>query len=231
MVMASFRYIGRGLYSISEASRLAGVPAKRIRRWNHGYAFRDQRGQTRRSRPVVLSEIEQPSSAVDTIFFADLIEIRFVNILRNLGVSWPTIRDAADAARAELGEHPFASRRLSTDGTEIFIRVGDTTLMNIVTKQLAWRRILEKFLHDLDFDELDRASRWWPIGRKRRVVVDPARAFGTPIVVERVPTWVLASAVRAEGSVERAAWAYEVSKASVRDAVAFELRHGISRRV
>jgi uncharacterized protein (DUF433 family) len=228
--MATFRFIGRGLYSVPEAHRLTGVPAARIRRWIHGYEFWDRRGELHVSDAVVRSQ-GAPSPAIATLFFSDMIEVRFVNQLRRLGVSWPTIRKAAIAAAAELQtDHPFASRRLTTDGSAVFLKLGDTVLMDIVTKQYAWRRILRAFLRDLDFSATDQASRWWPLGRQRRVVVDPERSFGSPIVVERVPTWVLAAATRAEGSARRAADAYEVSSASVRDAVLFERRHGLTPR-
>jgi uncharacterized protein (DUF433 family) len=57
----------------------------------------------------------------------------------------------------------------------------------------------------------------------KSVVVDPARVFGRPIVVEGgVPTEVLADAVRAEGSPARVAKLYEVPLAAVQDALTFE---------
>ncbi len=35
-----FKVIGRGVYSLAEAERLAKVPRKRIKRWTAGYAYR-----------------------------------------------------------------------------------------------------------------------------------------------------------------------------------------------
>jgi uncharacterized protein (DUF433 family) len=59
--------------------------------------------------------------------------------------------------------------------------------------------------------------------RRRQVVLDPARAFGQPIVDrEGVPTATLAESYEAEGSIERVAGWFEISVASVRDAVEFE---------
>ena len=67
-------------------------------------------------------------------------------------------------------------------------------------------------------------ARWFPLGASRNtIVLDPARAFGRPIVASGgVPTEVLAQAVEVEGSVERVAKLYEVPLPAVRDALAFQ---------
>ncbi len=56
-----------------------------------------------------------------------------------------------------------------------------------------------------------------------RVVLDPQRAFGQPIVTkEGVPTTTLAEAIAVEGTVDRVARIYDVGPDSVRDAIRFE---------
>lgn len=67
------------------------------------------------------------------------------------------------------------------------------------------------------------AARWFPVA-SRRVVIDPARSFGQPIVQEGVPTLVLAKTFAAEGSYSRVARWYDVDVRSVRAAVDFEHR-------
>jgi uncharacterized protein (DUF433 family) len=55
--------------------------------------------------------------------------------------------------------------------------------------------------------------------------VDPARAFGRPIVANRgVPTEVLANAVKVEASIEKVAQLYDVLLVEVREALHFEQR-------
>jgi len=62
---------------------------------------------------------------------------------------------------------------------------------------------------------------WRP--RSNRVILDPQRSFGEPIVAdEGIPTDILASAYVAEGSVDAVARWYEVDPAAVEDAVEFE---------
>ncbi len=74
----------------------------------------------------------------------------------------------------------------------------------------------------IDFDK-NQAERWWPLGRRKQVVIDPKRSFGQPIVNEGgVPTVVLADAYRAERSIKRVVAWFDVGKAAVRDAVEYE---------
>ena len=86
---------------------------------------------------------------------------------------------------------------------------------------MAFRTVVEPSLRDLEF-EADAVARWYPLGIGRSVVVDPARAFGRPLAEGGVPTEVLANAATVEGSIGKAARAYEVAPAAVRDAVEFE---------
>jgi uncharacterized protein (DUF433 family) len=60
----------------------------------------------------------------------------------------------------------------------------------------------DKLYDALDYSEYDELLRWFPLGKNRRVVVDPGRSFGRPISLEGVPTAVLASALKAEKSAE-----------------------------
>ncbi len=49
--------------------------------------------------------------------FLDLIEIRFVDAFRRVGVSWATLRRANERAQEMFGgSHPFCTNRFVTDG-------------------------------------------------------------------------------------------------------------------
>jgi Phage integrase family len=55
-------------------------------------------------------------------------------------------------------------------------------LVDLRRRQNVFHRIVEPSLHDLEF-EADALARWFPLGRSRgSIVIDPARAFGRPIV-------------------------------------------------
>lgn len=229
MTLENGSLVGVGLYTVSESARLAAVSASRIRRWLRGYVHRHDETE-RYSPPVWVSSVPVLDGALG-LSFADLVEVRFVDAFLAAGVSWKTIRSAAARARDLLGvSHPFSTRKFSTDGRTIFAEVlrdtGELTLLDIVKSQYAFHRVISPSLYaGLEFDNEDVVQRWWPLGRARRVVLDPKRAFGQPIIgTAGIPTAVLADAVRAEGSLSAAAAWYKVEVAAVRDAVAFEDR-------
>jgi uncharacterized protein (DUF433 family) len=161
--------------------------------------------------------------------FSDLIEIRFLDRFREHGVSWPAIRIAAARARDYIARpHPFSSRLFKTDGRTILLEIlrpgDDPKLLDLVSDQWELERVVSPMLYaGIDFDDFDMPARWWPLGRRRSVVLDPERSFGAPIVAkEGVPTAILARAAAAEQSKDSAAAIYQVSLKSVRDAVAYE---------
>ncbi len=227
MSVASTQLVGNGIYTIAEAARLIRVPPRRIRRWVLGYEYL-RGGKQVRSPEVVSLDYDQIEESV-ALSFRDMIELRFVDAFRRRGVSWHAIRLASRRATELLAtDHPFSTRAFRTDGktilTELVAEERDPDLLDLVKNQYALRRILSRYLYQgIEFSPEDRAERWWPLGRKRRVVVDPRRKFGKPITSEEgVPTQVLYRAVLAEGSeVAVASW-FEIDRRSVADAVAFE---------
>jgi hypothetical protein len=115
-------FIGAGIYTVPEASRLTGVFAARIRRWVKGYTY-VVGDKVLASRPVVHSQL-QPLDGVIALGFLDLIEVRFIDAFRRSGVSWKSIRLAYDRARELIGsEHPFSTKIFRSDGRRIFAEI------------------------------------------------------------------------------------------------------------
>jgi uncharacterized protein (DUF433 family) len=232
---AEFRFIGHGVYSIAEAGRLTGVPVRNLRRWARGYHFRYD-GKKGYSPPIIGTGLTQRSR--DPILeFRDIIEVRFLAAFRKFGVSWTVIRRVAAKVHDALKQtHPFATRIFRTDGRTILLELiskneKDHRLIDLLQDQYEWDRVIAAYLVDekVEFSETEDPIRWWPLGADRQVVVDPARAFGAPIVArEGVQTYLLAKAVGIEGDVDFVAHWYAVEPQAVRDAVSFEtsLRSG-----
>lgn len=140
-------------------------------------------------------------------------------------------RAAEEASRAFSQPHPFCLRRFRTDGRSIFAEVAkdenDVKLFDVVKKQAVFREVFDPLLSQIDYDmTTGLAVAWSPMGTKSPVVVDPARAFGQPIVRgPGVTTRVLAAAVlRGTETPESVAHWYDVDVDAVHAAVAFEVR-------
>ncbi len=166
--------------------------------------------------------------------FRDLIELRFVLAFLAEGLSLQTVRACLKTARELLGDaHPFSLRRLKTDGRSIFAEALRNVssegpealqreLLDLKQRQYVFGGVIEKSFKDLDFED-DLVARWRPYLGKKSIVIDPARAFGQPIVNDAaIPTATLVDALYAEGSERRVAHLYSVPVSVVRDAVAFE---------
>jgi uncharacterized protein (DUF433 family) len=231
--------LGRGVYGASEGLRLinfrrqfdvssGAVSRQTIARWIRGYDYR-RAGETRHSDPLWQPDYINEDETLE-LSFRDLIELRFVKTFKDHGLSLPTIRACFKRA-VELvhDDRPFSTQKFRTDGRTIFLEithdVQEGELIDLKRRQGVFHSVILPSLHDLEFDA-DIVARWFPLGMGRRtIVVDPARAFGRPIVVDGgVPIEVLADAVETEGGAHRVARLYDVPLAAVRDSVAFHQR-------
>ena len=219
--------IGVGLYSIPEASILTGIPARKIKSWMMGY----ESGSRTKQPPLWKSPVTE--SIDNTISFQDLLEIRFVNAFRQYGVLMPTIRAAVRQASEYFDQdYPFTCRQFQTDGRSIFATVeeetGDESLIDLVKKQNVFNRVIKPSLYTgIEYDgEESSALRWFPVPKSKKVVLDPERSFGKPIITTAgITTNALYQSWLAEDKDTRmVASLYEVDTASVDAAVSFEQR-------
>ncbi|MBV8664170.1 MAG: hypothetical protein JO107_13830 [Hyphomicrobiales bacterium] len=165
------------------------------------------------------------------IGFHDLIELRFVLAFLDRDLSLAVVRRCLEHAQALLGEErPFSTRRFRTDGKTIFLETvsamagedGGVALVDLKTKQMVFKQIVEQTFKDLDVVE-DSVVQWRPFRGKASIVMDPGRSFGKPIATEfGVPTAALARSAVAEGSAARAARLFGVPVPVANDAIAFE---------
>ncbi|CAN5131073.1 DUF433 domain-containing protein [soil metagenome] len=216
--------LNTGLYTVPEAARLTRVSIGKIRRWLKGYNFRS--GERIRHSDAVWQGELKPIENKLALSFRDLLELRFVDAFIRAGVSWRTMRRTHAKAQEELRTtHPFCSNRIFTDGRTILLRQGeedgDQPLVDLVTNQREFSRIVGPFRKELEFSGNDII--WYPLGKERQIVIDPRRNFGQPTTARSgVPSQVLARSVRANESAETVAAWYEVQTDEVRDAVEFE---------
>jgi uncharacterized protein (DUF433 family) len=103
-----------------------------------------------------------------------------------------TIRDAAAAIRREFHtEYGLATKRIATDGIDIFIEHADRELMRATDRQTPIREVIENDLRYIAWDVTDDAParlrlRQYP--NIAPVIIDPRFALGMPVIEEnRVP--------------------------------------------
>lgn len=174
------------LYEPAEAARLVGLSRGQVFRWLFGYSY-PYRERLRRQDPLVRQQLGTQESRRAS--FLDLIELRAAKLFMDRGSSPQRVRRAFREAQAICQEpFPFASRRLYTTGSRIFLEVGDgARLLELLTGgQWAIESVLRDALEQLDFDQdSGLADTWWPRGRQVPVKISPRRAFGAPTVETR----------------------------------------------
>jgi uncharacterized protein (DUF433 family) len=217
--------LGVGIYTIREAALITGVSSEAIKRWLWGYSHKSS-GSTKQEKPLWTSQIPTIDD-VKALGFRDLIEIRFVAHFRERGISLQSIRRTIDRATDLLARsYPLSSVRFKSHGGRIFAEVLEEQerklVFDLYTGQLLLSFMWDKLYDALEYSQYEELARWYPLGKDRRVVVDPKRSFGRPISLEGVPTSILASALRTEKTVENVAYWYRVDPASVRDADDYE---------
>lgn len=228
MPALTIRPLSAGAYTLPDAARLLGLPLPRLRSWVRGVPLDDQKsGEPTRRFPA--GSFETKGGGGDRHFdFLTLIELFTIAQLRKLGVKMATLR----VGRAELAtrygtSHPFALKGLLTDGVKMLKELGDDAILEVGTSgQTAFAKVIEPFCHRLEFDAATHlATRFYPAGEDKAIVVDPRHSFGRPVIAgTNITTESIASLIRAGEHPGDLAEDYRVS-VSIIDAVwAFELR-------
>ena len=236
-------YTGTGIYTLPEAARLINVPARKIHRWLYGYQFPKGSGEGRAqafSKPLWDPQLSQDEYQAEVIGFNDLLELRFISAFVEHGVSLQIVRRClATAKQLFVADYPMTSGSFKTDGKTIFAEaieksVKEGALVDLKTRQLAFRSIIHPSLYaGIEYDG-KRASKWYPHGKAQHVVLDPSRQFGSPILDDvGIPTDILFASFLAEGSTPQAVVqtgrVYDVSQRLVKAAIRFE--QGLKRTI
>jgi uncharacterized protein (DUF433 family) len=170
--------IGKGVYSVAEASRLTRLRTQRVREW-----FRGRESASRIFKPVFESDYPVYEEEY-AISFLDLIELNIGGKLRDANVPLPYLRKVYDHLRREYGDHPFCRRAIYVGEKKIFTRGLDdaesSSVIEAITSQSYFDKIILPFLERIDYDRGTQQAIRWRIADM--VVIDPKIRFGEPVV-------------------------------------------------
>lgn len=226
--------VGVGVYPQADASRLLRMTPSRVGRWVRGYSdwlsYATER--ERRAQPPILRARLPRLAGTTLLSFLDLMELRVVKALVDRGLSLQHVRGAARLASGIFkSPYPFASRRFYTDGQAVFASLSreadDDRIIEISRRhlQIIFGKTFEGYLEEIDFDpQSSLARRWWPLGRKVPVVLDPRVAFGAPIVEGTATRTDVVAGLAVAAGADMAGVAFHLKKEKVEAAVRFESR-------
>ena len=217
--------VGRPLYSYADADRLAGVSRGTSKRWISGYRSNNALGER-----VEYPPITPDNDALGAVSFVELIEIVAIGRLKESRFSIKRIRQIVEQCQSLLKvPRPLAMLSFKFDGRDIFVNKGETLLGLGKNKgQQAWNDLLSPFLEELDYTG-SYASRWWPLGRDKPIIIDPDYGYGLPVIENSgIRTETILERFNAGELAHQIAEDFNLNTMQVERALLFESNHRVA---
>lgn len=120
---------------------------------------------------------------------------------------------------------PFALKEvldgINTDGRRIYFTSNGNTVTLDGTRQLNLD-FIKVFFRNLEFDANDLASKLWPLGKNKSVLIDPERRFGHPVLNNKnVFPETIYSHFKAGDPVDYISYVYKLTEKEVQDAIEY----------
>ena len=211
-------------YSVAEVAHYLNLPRSTVRYWATGKDLFPALINVAGTDPVALS-------------FFNLVELHVLAAIRRRhAVPMRKIRSAIDYLRENTQDEsdklpPLLSRRLQTNGLDLFIEQYGRLVNISRAGQLAIRSVIEAALRRIERDPRGVPIKLYPFTRNNTddapamVVMDPALSAGRPIIAGTgLATEVIAERYKAGETVAELARDYERIKAEIEEAIRCELR-------
>ena len=211
--------IGIGIYTASEIAKILRVPYSKVYTWMNKYWD----GKLGNSYGTKYSWQIEGTRAVS---FHTFVEFYVMMRFADAGVKPKQVLEAHnELVKMYDTAFPFAHREvlegMRSDGKRIFLENKEGTIELNGKKQFELE-IIKLFFVNLDFDNDDLASRYWPMGKNKAVIVDPKRKFGRVVLNKRnIYPEVLYSHYRAGDSVKYLSVVYELAEDDITDAIEY----------
>lgn len=208
--------LGSGFFTISDIARILKIDRNKISYLVRNY-WNDR--LSKRSDYKYLFE----TNKVLALNFYALIEIKVFYVLRQNGVAYKKTLEAHEFLSKKFNTpYPFAHHSFYRSGGDILFEEGNDFIQAESTQQIAIRGIIEPFSEKIEYSSDNIAKAYYPLGKDRKVVVDPDHQFGEPVLLN---TNILASTVykmyKAGDSINLISRSYNLDEHSINDAISF----------
>ena len=213
-------------YPIHEAARYVKVPVATLRSWVFGREY-EAAGTTRRFPSIVTPASRRPPM----LSFWNLVEAHVLRALRtDHGVPVKAVRTAVAYAEKYLGvERLLLSKELQAGAGSLFLERYGALIELSASGQIAMRQVFEAHLKRVVWDSGQFPIRLHPFigpaggSADQPIAIDPAIAFGRPIVVRRsITTAVIAERIDLGESVEALMQDYSLDRKDIEQAILYE---------
>ncbi len=211
--------IGSGIYTIAEITKILRLPYHKVNTWVNTY-WDGKLGQAFQSR---YSWTVNKSKAVS---FHTLVEFYILFLLAQAGVKTNQVLKAhLELSKIYNTPFPFAQKNIlkgiRTDGKKIFFNTNGGTI-SLDGKFQFQIEFVKLFFKNLEFDDELLANRFYPLGKKRNIVVDPTRQFGHPVIGNtNIYPETIFNLYKAGEPTKFIAHLYEINEKEVQDAIEY----------
>jgi len=171
--------IGYGIYTASEIAKILRIPYRKVYTWMNKY-WDGKIGI------AYGSKYSWDINGKRAVSFHTFIEFYVMMRFSEAGVKPKQVLEAhSELSKMYSTAFPFARKEvlegIKSDGKHIYLQTKKGILELNGTKQFNLD-LIEIFFVNLEFDNANLASRFWPIGKKKSILVDPKRRFGHPVI-------------------------------------------------
>ena len=168
------------MYSFKEVARLSGVSVSTVRNWLYGYTVDERQ----------VSPLLKASPDITCCSFLNLIEIMVAARFRKAeGTSYKVVKCTYENAKKLYSfDYPFANSelRMKAIGGHIVHMLKEKGSFQAIDtpEQYTLPDLVRELTEQLEY-ELELAAKWYPVGKKIPIVVDPYISSGVPTIEGR----------------------------------------------
>jgi uncharacterized protein (DUF433 family) len=195
-----------------ETARHLRIPRATVYYW-----LREEVGQV----PLV-HHVEPEKRGQASVPFVGVVEAYVLRSLRDLGLTKRKVREAAEDVRREFATpYGLATKRIATDGVDIFVHHADDDLARVGDGQQPIREVINDYLRYISWDTTDdypSRLRLRQYSEVAPVVIDPRFGWGAPVIeATKVPVDAVLDLWLAGESLEDVAYEYDMTREQVEE--------------
>ena len=214
--------IGNGSFTAVDIADILNIEYHKVHRWMNIYWD----GKIGKEYGQRYSWVTDGKRAVS---FHTFVEFYIMMQLSEAGVKPKNVLNAhRELSQMFKTPFPFAKRivleNIHTDKKTVFFDFQGSNMTLDGSKQFNLNLVKEFFIK-LEFNSDDLASKYYPLGKDKSILVDPGRKFGQPVFkTHNIFPDILYGHYKAGDSTDYIAAIYELDKADVVDAIAYKSR-------
>ena len=171
--------IGKGNLAFPNVVKILGMPYRKVYAWMRRY-FKGELGEAFKN--TYVSE----KYGTRSVNFVTLIELHTMMHLADAGIRTQEVLEVRETLAVLYGTPtPFAHKAvlegMYTNGKEVFWEMKND-IITLTGKKPFQLDMIRSLIKKLDFDEDALASKYYPLGKEKHIVMDPRRKFGYPVI-------------------------------------------------